>query len=411
MSEPIARRDGEHIALPGIATVHSHAFQRALRGRTQRRDTGSGNFWSWRGLMYELASKLDPDTIFAISRHAFAELAASGVTAVGEFHYVHHQPNGVPYADRTVLSEAVVAAALDAGLRVTLLRALYHRGGVGRDAEGAQKRFSDADVGDALADVDALRAKYKDTPLVRVAVAPHSIRAVPRRWIVETAEYAARNALPFHMHVAEQRREIDECVEEHGMRPVQMLFDDNVLSDRFVAIHGTHLLADEAAALGEAKAFVGICRSTERDLGDGLPDVAALVNAGARLCTGIDSHAVTDPFEEARAMELDERARTEKRHAALEATDMLRALTTNAYAAIGWAGSEKADRVLLRGDDPALCDADDNLLEDAVLFGAGPRAVDEVWVGDQCIVEGGHHLREVEFREGYLEALRTLGLR
>jgi formimidoylglutamate deiminase len=385
----IARREGERIILPGLATAHSHAFQRGLRGRTQRRASGGDSFWSWRGLMYHLAEGLDPERIYELSRRAYEELARAGVTAVGEFHYVHHQVDGTPYHDRTVLAQAVIAAARDVGLRIALLRVLYQRAGQGREPEGAQRRFADASLDDALADVDALAAQYTAVPEVVVGVAPHSVRAVSRAWIGEAARFARERGMPFHMHVAEQRRELVECTAEHGVPPVRMLAEDGVLGDRFVAVHATHLEADEVAALGAARAFVCICRTTERDLGDGLCDAAALVEAGARLCTGVDSHALSDPFEEARAIELDDRSRAEARHVAAEATALLEAASASGYAAIGMAGLEGEDRVELDAGDPALADAEDAYLDDHVVFAAGPRAVARVEVAGRVVVDRG----------------------
>nr|MDQ3036893.1 amidohydrolase family protein [Myxococcota bacterium] len=169
----IARLDGDHIVLPGLASAHSHAFQRALRARTQRAASSRGSFWSWRGLMYELAARVTPDDVFDLSRFAFVELARCGVTAVGEFHYLHHDPSGAPYADRLELADAVIRAAREAGLRITLLRVIYQRAGTGRAPEGAQRRFSDARLDDALADVEALVSRHAADPLVRVGIAPH----------------------------------------------------------------------------------------------------------------------------------------------------------------------------------------------------------------------------------------------
>ena len=294
MSGSVARREGDRIVLPGVCTAHSHAFQRALRGRTQRRESGGASFWSWRGMMYDFASKLDPERIYALSRMAYVELATNGVTAVGEFHYVHHQPDGTPYADRTELAQAVVRAARDVGLRVTLLRVLYHRAGPGLPAEPGQRRFCDDRVEDALSDVDALAKRFRDDPCVAVGVAPHSVRAVPREWIGEASTFARAGRIPLHMHVSEQRREVVECEAEHGLRPMQLLDADTVLDDRFVAVHATHLTADEIDALGRARSFVCVCRTTERDLGDGLCDAAAMLAAGAQLCTGTDSHASSE---------------------------------------------------------------------------------------------------------------------
>ena len=254
-----------------------------------------------------------PASIERISRVAFRELHRSGVRTVGEFHYVHHQPDGTAYAERTAMSDAVIAAARAEGLRIALLRVAYHRAGPGRPAEPEQRRFCDASVADVVRDVDALRAKYKNDLDVRIGIAPHSVRAVPREWIAELSAHAAQHGLPFHMHVAEQPREIEECVAETGKRPVELLADLGALSERFVAVHATHLVPHEAALLGQARAFVCVCASTEADLGDGLPDLGALRSAGVRLCTGIDSHVVGDPIAELRALATLERLRTGKR--------------------------------------------------------------------------------------------------
>lgn len=396
------------IELPGLATTHSHAFQRALRGRTQRPASGARSFWSWRGLMYDLADRLDPSSIYDLSYYAFVELASSGVTAVGEFHYVHHQPGGAPYADRTAMADAVTRAAVDAGLRITLLRAIYQRAGAGQPPEGAQRRFSDADVDAALADVDVLRARYDGHPLVKVGIAPHSVRAVTAETFASAAAHARRHGLPLHAHLAEQRREIDECVAEHGVRPVELAERLGAIDERFVAVHATHLVPAEAVALGARRAFVCVSRTTERDLGDGLPDLAALVKAGARLTVGTDSHATSDPFEEARAMELDERSRTESRHAALDGRALLRALAADGYASIGWTGAERTDRVILDRRDPGidLLDGDDPV--EATLWTATSRAVREVSVAGRTIVKDGRHIDYDAARARYESTLRRL---
>ena len=232
---------------------------------------------------------------------------------MGEFHYVHHQPDGTPYDDRTILSEAMIHAAKAEGLRIALLRVAYHRAGPGLPAEPGQRRFCDRGVDDVLRDVDTLRAKFARDPDVVIGVAPHSVRAVPPEWLAPIAEYAERHELMLHMHVAEQRREIDECVAETGKRPIELLADKGVLSSRFAAVHATHLEPNEARLLGAERAFACICATTERDLGDGLPDVGALRAAGARLCIGIDSHVITDPIDDLRSLETHERLRSETR--------------------------------------------------------------------------------------------------
>ncbi|CAN5852212.1 hypothetical protein BH11MYX4_BH11MYX4_28580 [soil metagenome] len=363
--------DGRDLLLPALTTAHSHAFQRAMRGAAQR-PAGRDDFWSWRGAMYRAASSLDPESIGRISRVAFRELRRSGVRTVGEFHYVHHQPDGTPYAERTVMSDAVIHAAKAEGLRIALLRVAYHRAGPGRLAEPEQRRFCDASVDDVLRDVETLRARYAGDPDVRVGIAPHSVRAVPPAWIAELGAHAAKHALPFHMHVAEQPREVEECVAETGKRPVELLDDLGVLTDRFVAVHATHLSASEAVLLGRARAFACICATTEADLGDGLPDLAALRGAGARLCTGVDSHVVTDPIAELRALETLERLRSGKRVTfapdhGTPAEELWRAGSIEGAVACGFADAGGTLRI--RRDEAALELVEEQLLLDAIVFG------------------------------------------
>ena len=399
----IATLEGERILLPGIASAHSHAFQRALRARTQR---ARGSFWSWRGLMYELAARMTPEDVYDLSRFAFVELACAGVTAVGEFHYVHHQPSGAPYDDRNELANAVTRAALDAGLRITLLRVLYQRAGLGRAIEGAQRRFVDPSLDRALSDVSALASRWAAEPRVQIGLAPHSVRAVTREWIAEAARFCEERAMPMHMHVSEQRREVRECLAEHGRRPVALLDELGVLGPRFTAVHATHLAPHEIELLARAPSFVCLCRTTERDLGDGLPPTAELVRRGVRLSLGADSHAITDPFEEARAVELDERTRTETRCASAEASALLAASTREGYASIGQTG--RGDRVVLDATSPELVGADEAQLDDAVIFAASPRSVREVWVAGARIVERAMHVRYSEARAGFEAALKRL---
>jgi len=402
------RRDGDKIVLPGLATAHSHAFQRGLRGRTQRRASEEESFWSWRGLMYAFAERLDPASIYDLSRLAYAELALAGVTAVGEFHYVHHQSDGTPYEDRIVLADAVVRAARDVGLRICLLRVLYNRDGADRPAEGVQRRFCDSKIEDALNDVQAIQERFAEDSGVTVGIAPHSIRTVPRLWIRRAHAHAAGRDMPFHMHVAEQRRELEESIAEHGAPPVRILSEDGILDERFVAVHATHLEDDEVRALGEANALVCVCRTTERDLGDGLCNAAALTTAGVSLCTGVDSHAVSCPFEEARAIELDDRSRAEGRVVAAEGPELLRAASENGYAALGMEGAEELDRVALDAGDAALLGAPDDQLADAVIFAANPRTVTDVNVGGRSIVWDGEIPDWHDIRKSYETAVARL---
>jgi formiminoglutamate deiminase len=374
--------DGRTLRLPALTTAHSHAFQRAMRGTAQRRGADPrDDFWTWRGQMYRAAAALDPASLERVSRVAFAELRRAGVRTVGEFHYVHHQPDGTPYADRTLLSEVAVEAARAEGLRVALLRVAYHRAGPGRPAEPGQRRFCDPSVDDVLRDVDALYAKYKGCADVRIGVAPHSVRAVPPSWLGPLAEHARRLGVPLHMHVAEQPREVDECVAETGKRPVELLADLGVLSESFVAVHATHLLPHEADLLGQAKGFACVCATTERDLGDGLPDLGALRAAGARLCTGIDSHVITDPIDDLRALETHERLRTKsrvtfQRAGALPAEDLWASGSVEGAQACGFA--DAGGEVTILRDHPSLALVDDAHLLEAIVFGGSASMVSGV---------------------------------
>lgn len=310
---PIAHFEDDTLVIPGLVTAHSHAFQHGLRGDTQRAGGETGSFWSWRDAMYRLAEGLTPERIGALSQRAFRELRRAGVVAVGEFHYVHHQADGTPYKDRTILADTVIRAALSEGLRITLLRVAYARAGAGRSPEGAQRRFCDPSPDAVLRDVETLRARWKNDARVRIGLAPHSVRAVPAEWLRPLHDHARAHHMPFHMHVAEVEGEVRDCLAEHGLRPVELLGREGVLDERFVAVHGTNLTHHEARLLGEAGASVCVCATTERDLGDGLADLQSLRDAGVRLCTGVDSHVITDPLEEMRALETHERLRQRRR--------------------------------------------------------------------------------------------------
>ncbi len=381
-SSQMGSHASEPLFLPALATAHSHAFQRAMRGAAQRRGLDArSDFWSWRGEMYRIANSLTPESIFDISLVAFRELRRAGVRTVGEFHYVHHQPGGAPYDDRTVLSDAVIRAARAAGLRIALLRVAYHRAGPGKPAEEGQRRFCDDRLDDVFRDVDTLRARHANDPGVRIGIAPHSVRAVPPSWLAPIAKYAADLHIPFHMHVAEQPREIDECKAETGKRPIELLADAGCLSTRFVAVHATHLEAHEAKLLGDARAFACICPTTERDLGDGLPDITALRNAGARLCTGVDSHVMTDPIEELRALETLERLRTLTRithtpQAGTLAETLWNEGSIEGANACGF--DDAGGQVVVDRDHPSLALVAEANLLDAIVFSASSAVIANV---------------------------------
>ncbi len=377
--------EGDQIRLPAFTTAHSHAFQRAMRGKAQRPGPdGSDDFWSWRTAMYDLAATLTPDEVHRIARVAYRELRLTGTRTVGEFHYLHHQPDGTPYAERNVMAEALIAAARDEGLRISLLRAVYHRSGPGRPAEHAQRRFCDPDVAHVLRDVDDLLSRYRGAPDVRIGIAPHSVRAVPPAWLAPLAAFARKHDLPLHMHVAEQPGEVRSCLAETGQRPIELLAKNKVLGPRFVAVHATHLLPSEAELLGQARAFICVNPSTERDLGDGHPDLGSLRAAGARFCNGIDSHVLTDPFEEMRGVELGERLRTLRRITDRTTEPTLAARlweSASLEGALSLGFSDAGGEVLLDRRAPALDLVEDENLLDALVFSCGPSLVRGVVAG------------------------------
>jgi formiminoglutamate deiminase len=288
------------LTIPGLANCHSHAFHRALRGRTQR---GRGTFWTWREQMYAVAGRLDPESYLALATVTFREMVAAGITCVGEFHYLHHQPDGTPYDDPNAMGHALTEAARQAGIRITLLDTCYLSSGFGKPVEGPQRRFSDGDV-DAWVDrVNAIGCRDH----ARIGGAYHSVRAVP------LDQMKRHTTSPLHIHLSEQVAENEQCLVAYGMTPTQVFAEAGHLTADNTLVHATHLTADDIALIGEAGAYVDFCPTTERDLGDGIGPSRALHDAGARLTLGSDSHAVIDLFEEMRAVELDERLATQQR--------------------------------------------------------------------------------------------------
>ena len=292
------------IVIPGAVNAHSHAFHRVLRSRTHR---GRDSFWSWRDQMYAAAARLDPEGYHALARAVFAEMLLAGYTAVGEFHYLHHAPGGTPYTDANEMSHALASAAREAGIRLVLLDTLYLAGGPGVDLDATQIRFSDGSV-EAWAE---RTSSLSSDGLVTHGLAVHSVRAVAPDAIAVAAEVARERGAPLHAHVSEQPRENVEAVAAYGRTPVEILRDAGALGANFTAVHATHLTEGDIRDLGGS--HVCVCATTERDLADGIGPIPALREAGARLCLGSDSHAVIDPFEEARAIELDERLGSRRR--------------------------------------------------------------------------------------------------
>jgi formiminoglutamate deiminase len=374
------------VVLPGFADVHSHAFHRALRGRTHEGGHAAGTFWTWRERMYTVAEGLDPDSYLALARAAFAERALAGVTAVGEFHYLHHGPAGRPYADPNAMGHALAAAASEAGIRLTLLDTCFLSGDVnGRPVAGVQRRFADRTADAWASRVDALR----DGPGLRIGVAAHSVRAVPRSALGVVARTAAGR--PLHVHLSEQRAENEACRTVHRLTPTALLAEEGVLGPATTAVHATHMTAADIALLGRSGATACICPTTEADLADGIGPALALRDAGCPLALGGDQHAVSDPFAEARGLEMNERLVSGKR-GRFTPDGLLTALT--AHHALGWSDAgrlepgARADLVAVRLDTPRTAGADPA----QVVLAASAADVDTVVVDGRTVVAGGRHV-------------------
>ena len=391
------------LVIPGLANAHSHCFQRALRGRTQQ---ARGSFWTWREQMYDLARSLEPDSMLALARATFGEMALAGVTLVGEFHYLHHASGGTTYADQNAMGAAVVRAAEEAGVRLTLLDACYLHGGIGAEPSPVQRRFCDRDVEAWAARVDRL----VDGPLVRFGAAIHSVRAVDPDAAAVVAAWAKDRSAPLHAHVSEQRGENEACLAAYGATPTGVLERAGALSRRFTAVHATHVSAPDAGLLGDAGAFCCLCPTTERDLADGIGLASQLRRAGARLTLGSDSNAMIEPLEEARAVELDERLATGVR-GAHRADELLSAATANGYTGLGWPEGgairtgQLADLVAIRVDGVRLAGARTGELIDALVFAGAAADVGDVVVGGRMVVRDGRHVAIDVARE--LEATIT----
>ncbi|MFI1192415.1 formimidoylglutamate deiminase [Micromonospora sp. NPDC020750] len=376
------------LTLPGLANAHSHAFHRALRGRTHG---GRGDFWTWRDVMYEVAARLDPDSYLALARAAYAEMALAGITCVGEFHYLHHGPDGTPYADPNAMGAALVEAAAQAGIRLTLLDACYLTATVdGAPLTGPQRRFGD---GDALRWADRASAFTPDGAHALVGAAVHSVRAVPAEQLATVAGWADRRGAPLHLHLSEQPAENDACRAAHGRTPARLLADHGVLGPGTVAVHATHPTSADVTLLGDTGTGVCLCPTTERDLADGIGPARRLAESGVALSLGSDSHAVIDLFEEARAVELDERLRT-RRRGHFSAAELVGAATVAGHAALGWGDAgrlsvgDRADLVTVRLDSARTA----GVPPVGAFFAATAADVTHVVVDGQTVVADGRHL-------------------
>src|ERR687893_139039 len=363
--------------MPGFVNDHSHAFQRGLRGRVERVVDPArphDDFWTWRERMYELATGLDPDSMREAGRRCYAEMLSAGYAAVTEFHYVHHRPDGTPYEDPNAMARALISAAEDVGIRLLLLPVAYVRGGVAR--------FRDGELDGFLARVEELRRETEARPLVEIGVAAHSVRAVPRGWLEGLARYARGNRLALHVHADEQPGEIEACVEEHGMRPVELLAEAGFLGPRTTIVHATHANGRELDLIAELGASVCACPTTEGNLGDGFLPAQEIMRRLIPLSVGSDSHVRIDPFEELREIETNARRLSGRRNVLITGNEI--SPTPYLFRA-GWGrarlqAGDRADLIEIDLSHPALSNLEARNLPSALVFGSGSGVVAGTWV-------------------------------
>ncbi|MEP6742295.1 MAG: formimidoylglutamate deiminase [bacterium] len=402
---------------PGLVNAHSHAFQRVIRGRTEYRTTGGhDSFWTWREMMYSAAARLTPEDIYDASRMAFLEMALSGITTVGEFHYLHHAPDGHTYDDPNLLAKEVVRAASDVGLRIALLRVAYARSGFETDPNPRQARFIERDAQLYLKNLAQLQKDLgAENGMAWTGVAPHSVRAVPLPYLKEIVAFANNEKLPVHMHVAEQAAEVSACIQEYGRSPVALLATEGLLSERFTAVHAIHVTPKGVRMLADARANVCACPTTERNLGDGIVPVDGYFKEGVAVCLGTDSQIQIDLLEDARELEYHLRLQKMERSVLADGADtsksalaarLFACATVNGAKSIGshnasLEAEEPADFFTIDLNDPSIAGASEDDRLSNVVFSLSRTAVKDVVVGGKKIIEDGRHAQQEEIVERF----------
>lgn len=407
--------------LPGMVDVHSHAFQRALAGRMERASAGEDSFWTWRETMYGFVLRLNPDQVEAIAGQLYVELLKQGYTAVGEFHYLHHAPDGGAYDEIAEMSLRIVAAARQSGIAITHLPVLYGYGGFGGAPVGdAQRRFQNS-PDSLMRIVETLRGRFDDDPEVRIGLAPHSLRAVTNETLTETVVglHKVDPTAPVHIHVAEQEKEVADCLAWSGQRPVDWLFDNAQPDPRWCLIHATHVSDTEVARIAGVGAVAGLCPVTEANLGDGIFPLPPFLAAGGIYAVGSDSNNTVSPVEELRWLEYGQRLRVGRRNIAADPRrPSVGAALWKAAAAGGaqalarpsgvLAAGKRADLIVLDGDQLDLAGQEGDDILDTLIFAGNEKRVRDVMVGGAWRVVDGHHVSEENAAQAYRNVLHEL---
>ncbi len=420
--DAVAAEPSEHArwALPGMPNLHSHAFQRAMAGLTERRGPGDDSFWTWRETMYAFAALVGPDQLRAIAAQLYVEMLKAGYTHVCEFHYLHHRPDGRPYDNAAAMSEALIEAAEEAGIGMTLLPVLYMTGGFdGRPLGERQRRFG-MTVETYLDLLDGLRAR--ENPMLRVGTALHSLRAVPEAALEAVLAAEPVRGGPIHIHIAEQVGEVQDCLAVRDARPVQWLLDHAPVDARWCLVHATHMDATEVRALAATGAVAGLCPTTEANLGDGVFALPAWLDAGGCLGIGSDSHISVSPVEELRWLEYGQRLVSRHRNIAARERGAsvgerlwAAALAGGARAADAGLGDalpgHRADLLVLDDDAPLLAARDTRGMLDSFLFAGNTPLVRDVMAGGTWVVRDFRHHDEERIAERYAQTMQALGER
>ncbi len=410
------------VGIPGLPNLHSHAFQRAIAGLTERRGPTEDSFWTWRELMYRFVERIDPDELEAVTALAYAEMLEAGFTRVGEFHYLHQDKSGVPFADPGELAGRVAAAAAHTGIALTLLPTFYAHGGFGGSEPSARQRRFVTDLERFARIVESSRKAVAGLTGAAVGVAPHSLRAVTPEELPAVVALALGG--PVHIHVSEQLREVEECVAWCGRRPIERLFEITGIDDKWCLVHATHATGGELERIAAARAVVGLCPMTEANLGDGVFPALEFRALAGRFGIGTDSNVLLDAAGELRLLEYSQRLSRRSRNVLAAETghstgrslfDAALAGGTRALAGaaedgvpVGLSANAPLDLVSLDAGHPALIERREDEILDSWIFASGRDVIDCVWRAGEKVVSGGRHRQREAIIARYRRAMKAL---